>query len=100
MLKFLVYKMLILHSPPVLLPRKAQVVAKLASGRSASKSSRAFFQHTCNDGEKFLQVLVAQRTKLGKQGKVLNLLLEHSFGEKVAPNKIMYRLLLSIGKNY
>ena len=50
--KLLVYKMLILHSPPVLLPRKAQVVAKLASGRSASKFTGILFQHMYTDNEK------------------------------------------------
>ena len=58
MLKFLVYKMLILHSPPVLLPRKAQVLQNWLAG-SPPQGSLAFFQHTYNDGEKFLRVLVA-----------------------------------------
>ena len=50
--KLLVYKMLILHSSLVLLPRKAQVSQNWLAG-DPPRSSLAFYQHTCNDGEKF-----------------------------------------------
>ena len=46
MLKFLVYKMLILHSSPVLLPRKVQVSQNWLVG-DPHRGSRAFYFSTC-----------------------------------------------------
>ena len=61
--KLLVYKMLILHSPPVLpaslqckLGNKSVGIAYFTQRWLAGdppRSSLAFYQHTCNDGEKF-----------------------------------------------
>ena len=61
--KLLVYKMLILHSPPVLpaslqckLGNKSAGIAYFTQHWLAGdppRSSLAFYQHTCNDGEKF-----------------------------------------------